>query len=56
MSFDPKRYDPDSQNKARDLLAEWKRPNGELVLRLDNVIQLERAIAAAIHDSRGVPK
>lgn len=56
MAFDPKRYDPDSCNKARDLLADYKRPNGEIVLPIQRVSRLEQAIADAIHESRGVPK
>lgn len=56
MTFDPKCYDPDSCNKARDLLAEYKRPNGEIVLPLMRANRLEQAIADAIHAARGVPK
>lgn len=56
MAFNPARYDPDSCNKARDMLAEYKRPNGEIVLSLERTNRLEQAIADAIHDSRGVPK
>lgn len=56
MAFDPKRYDPDSCNKARDLLAEYRRPNGEIVLPLERCDRLQQAIAEAIHASRGVPK
>lgn len=52
MAFDPARYDPDSCNKARDLLAEYRRPNGEIVLPLERCDRLQQAIADAIHDAR----
>lgn len=55
MAFDPKRYDPDSCNKARDLLAEFKRPNGEIVLNLQRSSRLEQAIADTIHDAKQQP-
>lgn len=56
MAFDPARYDPDSCNRASELLAEYKRPNGEIVLPIERANRLQQAIADAIHDARGVPK
>lgn len=53
MAFDPKRYDPDSANKARELLDEFRRPNREIVLPLARADRLEQAIADAIHDAKG---
>lgn len=52
MCFDPKRYDPASAHEARELLAAYKRPNGEIVLNLQRASHLEQAIEEAIHNAK----
>jgi anti-sigma regulatory factor (Ser/Thr protein kinase) len=52
MAFDPKRLDPASAHAARELLAEFKRPNGEIVLNLQRSSRLEQAIEEAIHNAK----